>query len=208
VNKRSFCDQKAAILVESGCCERELSQAIEALEELSIKCHFVSSESTIVKSWNEDRVNRKNSCWVSDYAANGELSVVHSSDYTMLVIPGGRRSLEKLKLNGSLRTFISGFILTEKPVVAYNGAISLLADLGFVNGYSVAATREVCENAKVSGARCASPDFVVSKNLITLSRYRNAEKKIISAITAVLSGEPYVEKIVSSENIPWAHAAA
>ena len=99
-------------------------------------------------------------------------------------------------------------LLTDKPVIAYNGAITLFGDLDLIKGYSVAATQEVCERAKVSGVRCASPEFVVSKNLITLSRYRAAEQKLTSAITAILNGESYIEKIVSSENIPRAYSAA
>ena len=208
MSKNSFNGRKAAILIENGCCERELSQSITALEELGFKCHFISSESRVVKSWNEDKTHKRNSGWVSDYAVHDNLASAHPGDYDVLVTPGGRRSLEKLKLDNGLRAFLSGFILTDKPVIAYNSAITLLGDLDLIKGYSVAATQEVCERAKVSGVRCASPEFVVSKNLITLSRYRAAEQKLTSAITAILNGESFIEKIVSSENIPRAYSAA
>ncbi len=208
MSNMSYNGLKAAVLIENGCCERELFQSMKALEALGITCHFISSDSAVVKSWNENKIHKRDSGWASDYAINEVLEDGRASSYDVLVIPGGRRSLEKLSLNKSLRTFISGFISTQKPVIAYNGAISLLGNIDLIKGYSVAATQDACQNAKISGIRCASPEFVVSKNLITLSRYRDAEQKLVKAIISILNGDPYIEKIVSSENIPRAHSAA
>lgn len=207
MKQQTFIGFKAAFLIENGCCEREVSQSTQVLCDLGIKCNFISSISEIVKSWNEDRQNR-DSDWVADYAVNSKLSHAHPSDYDILVIPGGIRSSEKLKLDKNLRTFVSGFLYTEKPVIAYNKGIDVLAHADLIKGYSVAAIDDTCENVKKVGARCAPPEFVVSKNLITLSRYRDAKEKMKKAVTCILNGESYVDKVVSDENIPPAYFAA
>ncbi|MGH1455538.1 MAG: DJ-1/PfpI family protein [Alphaproteobacteria bacterium] len=208
MSTKEFLGQKAAIVIENGCCEREIIQAFSAMEGIGLSCHFIASQSDIVKSWNEDR-RGNTSDWASDYAANARLNNAYPSNYSALVIPGGRRSIEKLKLDPSLRSFISGFLHTDKPVIAYNFAIEILSDLDLVKGYSVAAAYDFCDNIRERGGYCAQPEFIVSKNLITLSRYRDAEDRISAATTCVLNGEVYVDKVVSSENMPRAaHIAA
>ncbi len=203
MSNKEFLGQKAAVIIENGCCEREVKQASSAVDRLGLTCHYISARSESVKSWNEDRKGTT-SDWSSDYAAFGHVKNMLPSDYSVLILPGGRRSIEKLKLEKSLRSFISGFIHTDKPVIAYNHAIDLLSELDLVKGYSVAAAYDFCGGIREHGGYCAQPEFVVSKNLITLSRFRDTEQRIASAVTCILNGEAYVDKVVSSENMPRA----
>tara|TARA_R110001592_G_scaffold79054_2_gene236745 strand:- start:18408 stop:19031 length:624 start_codon:yes stop_codon:yes gene_type:complete len=199
--------KKAAFLVENGFCERELVQAQNALKDQGFDCRIVSSGEALVKSWNELKKSN-GSNWGEGYAPNSPLKDGIPGDYDVLVIPGGKRSIEKLKLDNAVKPFVSAFLNTGKPVVAYNGAIDLLMFLDLVSGYSIAAKDQLCDTVRGMGGRCAAPEFVVSKNLITLSRFRDVENKIQNAVVAVLSGKPYVEKVVSSDNIPASYQAA
>ncbi len=198
---------KAAFLVEDGFCEREFIQAEKILTKLGADCRIISSSPNSVKGWNEEKDKRK-SDWGAEYAINVSLEKALPSDYDMLVMPGGARSVEKLRLKTELKPFLLPFFETKKPVIAYNDAISLLMFHDLLSGHSVAATNQLCDTVAKVGARCASTDFVVSKNLITLSRFREAEEKLKTAILAVLNNEPYIEKLVSSDNMPKSYQAA
>lgn len=199
--------KRAAILVESGFCEREFVQAQEALNDIGGDCRLVSSENSLIRGWNEEK-NPSSSRWGGDYAPDTTLDKTFAGDYDILVIPGGIRSITKLKLNKNIKSFISGFIQTGKPVIAYNQAIDLLSFLDLVKGHSLAAKNELCDSVKGRGGRCAAPEFIVSKNLITLSRFRDVEDRLQRAVLCVLNGERYVEKEVSSDNMPYASKVA
>jgi len=199
--------KKAVFLVENGFCERELLQAKDSLESMGFDCRIVSLENSLVRSWNEKK-HASDNYWGEDYAADFSIKNAITSDYDVLVIPGGNRSIEKLKLDKNIKSFISAFLDTGKPVIAYNFAINLLIHKNMISGYSVAAKDQVCDTVNDMGGRCAAPSFVVSKNLITLSRYRDANEKIQNAVQSIIDGTPYIEKIVSSDNMPYSHKVA
>lgn len=207
MSKSSIRGKKAAILVESGFCEREFVQAQDALSALGVDCRLVSSENSLIKGWNEKK-EPLCSGWGADYAPDAILRESISANYDILVIPGGIRSIAKLKLSDSVKPFISAFVQTGKPVIAYNKAIDLLSFAGLVNGYSLAAKGELCNSVKGYGGRCAASEFIVSKNLITLSRFRDVEDRLQRAVLCVLNGERYIEKEVSSYNMPYASKVA
>ncbi|MGH1377250.1 MAG: DJ-1/PfpI family protein [Alphaproteobacteria bacterium] len=204
--------KKAAILIETGFCERELLQAQKSLSDIGVDCRLVSTEEYLVKGWNEVKGSSSSSSstssWGGDYAPDATLDKYVASEYDILVIPGGLRSIAKLKLQDGVKPFVSGFIQSEKPVIAYNQAVELLSFLGMIDGYSIAANSAVCDSVKVNGGRCTSSDFIVSKNLITLSRFSDADVKLKRAVLSVLNGERYIEKEVSSDNMPYASKVA
>ncbi len=199
--------KKAAIIVENGFCEREFIQAENALKKIGINARVISANAELVESWCEEKQTNQ-SHWGQKYASHGFLKDQIVSDYEVLVLPAGIRSLNKLRQVPELKSFISGFLNTGKPTIIYNNAVDILLSNQMTNGYSIAAKDEMCDILNKSGQRCASKDFVVSKNLITLSRYRDVEEKLTHAITAILNNEPYVEKTVSSDTLPRSHQAA
>lgn len=204
INKKG---KRAAILVENGFCERELVQAETALKKISINPRIISANTALVEGWNEAKQSNQSN-WGQKYASHAMLGQAMPCDFEVLVIPGGIRSVDKLRQEKDLKSFISGFIATGKPVIVYNQAVDLLLFHEMTKGYSIAARDQMCDTLGSSGARCASKEFVVSKNLITLTRFRDAEEKIGHAVTSILNGEPYVEKVVSSDTVPRSHQAA
>lgn len=199
--------KKAAFLVENGFCERELVQAENALKSAGFSTRIISANTPLIDGWREEKGDQTSN-WGQKYAAQGFLNNERPSDYEVLVIPGGQRSIDKLIQEKDLKSFISGFMAAGKPVVAYNKAIDLFLFHDLIRGYSIAATNKACDILNQSGSRCVSDSFVVSKNLITLSRYRDVENKIAQAVKAILNNEPYVEKVVSSDTLPKSYQAA
>lgn len=200
-------NMNAAFLVENGFCEREFVQAETSIKKLGLNSKIVSANTALVEAWREEKGSEQSN-WGQKYASQGLLNEQNPTDYDVLVIPGGTRSIDKLIQEPNLRPFLSGFLSVGKPVLVYNKAVDLLLHHDLLKDYSVAARDQTCDILNSSGSRCASSNLVVSKNLITLSRYRDVEEKICHAITAILNGEPYVEKVVSSDNLPKSHQAA
>ncbi len=200
--------KKAAFLVDNGFCEREFKQTEKALSLLGMRCETVSpSSSMVLTGWNEKK-DSSESDWGDEYAIDQSVNQAVAGMYDVLVIPGGKRSIEKLELSSDVRGFLGHFFQTRKPVIAYNNAISLLVFHSLVSGYSLAAKDKICDTAKTAGGRCAQPELVVSKNLITLSRFRDVDDRIQRAVLSVFNGEPYVEKIVEAAASQSSHKAA
>lgn len=201
-------NKKALFLVENGFCEREFIQAQNALLKMGAFCRIISTDTGLLRGWNEEK-NPENSGWGQEYAPDVVLADCIPSDYDILVIPGGERSVNKLKNCESLHTIIASFLNTGKPVVTYNMGTDLINFVGLSKGYSIATKDSMCETVKKAGGRCAPENMVVSKNLISLTRYREeSEEKLKNAITAILNKEPYIEKTASSGDLPQSHQAA
>lgn len=207
MNNAQMTGKKAAIIVENGFCERELVQAEKALIKLGVNPRIISANTALIDAWCEEKQPNQ-SHWGQKYASHGLLKDQISSDFDVLVIPAGVRSLNKIRQEPTLKSFISGFLSTGKPVIVYNDAVDILLSNQMTRGYSIAAKNKMCDELNKSGQRCASKEFVVSKNLITLSRYRDVDEKLAQAITSILNNQPYVEKTVSSDTLPRSHQAA
>ncbi len=203
-----YSNLRAAFLVDNGFCEREYKQAYQILTSLGVNCRIVSPSQDVIKAWNEEKDKTKSN-WGQDYASDRLLSDAIPSDYDIIVIPGGSRSVEKLNVSQGLKSFIMGFVQSNKPIIVYNKGIEILSHADLLHGYSVATKDKTCEDVKYYGGRCASTDFVVSKNLITLARYVDVGDKLQRAVCCVLNGEQYFDKIVGSDNnMPNSYKAA
>lgn len=207
MKQTNFTGHKAAFLIENGFCERELNQSLKAMRALGFDCRSVSTASGSVKAWNELNQDPNASNWGMEYAIDKNLNDALSSDYSVLVIPGGKRSIEKLRNLPEAKQFVSSFINTGKPVVAYNLAIDYLSFSNLVKGYSLAAKGELCDVVKINGAKCTPAEFMVSKNLVTLARFLDIQKKIEHAVTCIMNGEKYTET-VGADNFPTPHKVA
>ena len=196
MSKTGLNNKKAAFLASNGFCEREFLQAYNAFKKVGIDCRLVSDKNALIKGWNE-LASSEESNWGDGYAADVLIENALASDYDILVVPGGVRSIEKLKLCLNIRSFVSAFITTGKPVVAYNRAIDLLVNTGLVNGYSLAAEEALCRMAEGSDTVCVDESFVVNKNLITLSYFEDVGDKILSAVSSILAGEEYTPSKVA-----------
>lgn len=198
---------KAAFIAESGFCEREFNQAEHALTALGVDCRVISAASDIIKGWREEKKPSQNK-WGKQYAVHETLKDCTPADYDILVLTGGKMNVNKLKLEARLKPFISSFLTTNKPVIAYNQSVDLLMFHKLIDGYSVAAKDQICDQLDSVGGRCAASEFVVSKNLITLSRYRDVEQQIQQAVIAILNNEPYVEQVGTQDSLPKSYNTA
>ena len=92
---------------------------------------IISPDAGLVNGWAGDH-------WGHHYAVDAALGTALSGDYDMLIVPGGQRSLDKLKMTAHTKRFINGFLVSEKPVVMYGDALHVLITTDNVRGRTVA----------------------------------------------------------------------
>ena len=109
---------KIAVLVANGFHENDLTAIQKPLIQAGANIRIISSEHGLVHSWNGDG-------WGHHYAIDANLGAALGSDYAMLVIPGGARSMEKLKLTAHTKRFIGNFLAASKPVAVCGEAAGL-----------------------------------------------------------------------------------
>ena len=88
--------------------------------------------------------------WGHNYAVDAPLNMALGVDYAALIIPGGQRSIEKLKLTAHTRRFIGSFMAADKPVAVMGDAMMLMAMAEQVIDRKVAGPdecRSICEES-------------------------------------------------------------
>jgi len=110
---------KVAMLVANGFSQSDMIAAQKALLEAGANVRVVSSENGLVNGWEGEG-------WGHHFAVDAPLGTALAADYSILVIPGGQRSMEKLNLTGHTKRFISSFMNANKPVIAMDTALHIL----------------------------------------------------------------------------------
>jgi putative intracellular protease/amidase len=73
-----------------------------------------------VNSWN-------NNAWGLYFPVDIQISMALGSDFDLLVVPSGTRSVQKLAANPHSERILAGFIAAKKPVCLMGEAAELLA---------------------------------------------------------------------------------
>lgn len=192
--KKTLQGVKIAVLVANGFSEKDMTLTQQALLYAGATIRLVSMDQGLVNSWNE-------SGWGLNFAADQTLSEALAADYDMLIVPGGQRSVDKLKLTAHTRRFIGGFADAGKPLALFEEAGELLAFAGRAEGHTVTGPDQVKAAAEAAGGFWSEDEFVVSRNLIT---GRSGEQGSESYSRKV--GEFFVAEAARAEN-PVAQAA-
>jgi protease I len=114
---------KIAILAANGFTQNDFTQTQRALLAAGATLKVVSPDQGLVNGW-------EGSAWGHHFAVDQVLSTVLGADYDMLVVPGGQRSIDKLKTTAHTRRFISSFMNSGKPVAMFGEAAELLDHSG------------------------------------------------------------------------------
>lgn len=159
--RQSFKGKKAAILVANGFREQDVTLTQRALQNVGATTRIVSMEDHgLANSWN-------GSGWGLHFAADAVLKSALAVDYSMLVVPGGQRSVEKLRLTAHTRRFIAGFADSGKPVAVFDNAIELLIFSGLVEGRTITGRKELESMIAENGGTWTDRKHSVDGNLIT-----------------------------------------
>ena len=191
--------KKAAVLVANGFCEKDLTLTQRAMVSAGAVLRIISMGQGLVSSWN-DGEGREG--WGLNFAVDQVLNRALAADYDMLIVPGGKRSIEKLELTAHTRRFIGGFIDTGKPVAIYDDALELLVFADRVGGLSVAGPESLRERVEVQGAVWFDEAYCVDGDIITGLSDGETRENYAQAVS-----EFFVAKALSEENLSEAVAA-
>jgi putative intracellular protease/amidase len=152
--------EKIAILVANGFNEQEMTAAQKCLQKQGAHTRLISMDHGLVNSWT-------GAAWGHHFAADFVLSSSLAADFSMLLIPGGRRSVEKLKLTAHTQRFIGGFLNAGKPLALMGDAVELLLTNAGARGRAVCGPEYMEQPVKAAGLAWHERDVVADDNLLT-----------------------------------------
>jgi len=152
--------KKVAILVADGFEQVELTEPKRALEEAGATTEIVSPADGEVQGWNHDEK-------ADSFKVDMPLSRARSDDYDALLLPGGVRNPDQLRMLMRAVEFIDGFFVTGKPVAAICHAPWTLIDSEVVKGRTITSWPSLRTDLLNAGALWVDREVVVDKGLIT-----------------------------------------
>lgn len=151
---------KIAVLIANGFEEKSFLAAQKMMIEMGATMRLISTNQGLVNGWDGN-------AWGHNYAVDAPLNTALGADFDMLVIPGGKRSLEKLKMTAHTRRFIGSFMSANKPVMAMGDAVELMAHAEQLDGKSVSGPEEVRSNVTSQGAMWSEESLAMDHALLT-----------------------------------------
>lgn len=152
--------KKVAILVADGFEQIELTGPKEALEMAGAEVEIVSPAEGEVQGWNHDEKADR-------FPVDMPLNLARSDDYDALLLPGGVRNPDQLRMSTRAVEFVDGFFATGKPVAAICHAPWLLIETGIIKDMTITSWPSLKTDLVNAGAHWVDRDVVVDQGLIT-----------------------------------------
>lgn len=114
---------KIAILSANGFNQQDLTETQKIMNAAGASLKIISPDQGLVNGW-------EGQGWGHHFAVDQVLSTALGADFTMLIVPGGSRSMEKLKMTAHTKRFLNSFMNAKKPVAMFNDAVDLLTFAG------------------------------------------------------------------------------
>jgi protease I len=96
-----------------------------------------------------------------------EISDVTSRDFDALLLPGGTKNPDKLRMNEQVVYTIKSFVDAGKPVGAICHGPWLLAEADVIRGRNVTSWPSIRTDLRNAGANVQDKEAVVDRNLVT-----------------------------------------
>lgn len=159
------------LLIANGFNESEFAELQRALLKASAKLKTVAPENSLANGW-------LGKGWGHYFPVDMHISDALGSDFDMMILVGGSRSVAKLQQNPHTTRLIGHFLDAQKPIVALNEAVSLLCLPGRINGRRIAADPADAKLA-TSGAQIVAEGTITDRNLMTA--HENDLETVINA---------------------------
>ena len=160
MGKNTLEGKKVAILVADGFEQAELTGPKEALEAAGARIEIVSPAEGEVQGWNHDDKADK-------FRVDMPLNLARSDDYDALLLPGGVRNPDQLRMLTRAIEFVDGFFATGKPVAAICHAPWLLIETEIIKGKTLTSWPSLKTDLTNAGAHWVDREVVVDDGLVT-----------------------------------------
>ena len=152
--------KKVAILVADGFEQIELTEPKKALEAAGATTEIVSPAENQVQGWNHDEK-------ADSFTVDMPLKRARSDDYDALLLPGGVRNPDQLRMLTRAVEFVDGFFATRKPVAAICHAPWMLIESEVVRGRKITSWPSLKTDLINAGAEWVDREVVVDNGLVT-----------------------------------------
>lgn len=98
---------------------------------------------------------------------------INPKDYNFLVLPGGVKSMEKVRQNKSIIDFISEFNKQKKTIACICSGTQLLISAKVVKGRKISGYYSMMDDIVNAGASYEDRPAVVDSNIITTAHYKD-----------------------------------
>ncbi|MEI7502956.1 MAG: type 1 glutamine amidotransferase domain-containing protein [Paludibacter sp.] len=152
--------KRVAIMVTDGFEQSEFKKPIKALKKAGISFDVISIEKGKIKGW-------KKSKWGDKFKVDKTIDKASSTDYDMLVLPGGVLNTDTLRTNELAVRFVSEFFEQDKHIAAICHAGSILIETGLLKGKQLTSYKSIKTDLINAGAEWKDEEVVVDNKLIT-----------------------------------------
>lgn len=149
-----------AFLATDGFEQSELTQPWKEIKEAGATVELVSIESGHI-------YGTKGSDKGDSFKVDKVVSEVSASDYNGLVLPGGVKNPDTLRMNEDAITFIRAFFKQHKPVAAICHGPVLLIEAGVVENRTLTSYPSIKTDIKNAGGNWVDEECVCDEALIT-----------------------------------------
>ncbi len=173
---------KIAVLLANGFEEKSFLAAQKVMLEMGATIRLISTNQGLVNGWDGN-------AWGHNYAVDAPLNTALGVDFEAIVIPGGERSVEKLKMTAHTRRFIGSFMAANKPVIAMGDAIALMAHAEQLDSKTVAGPEDMRALATQQGATWSEEPMYMDNNFMSGICMGDNEDEFFAAMQDLLAGQ-------------------
>lgn len=149
-----------AILVADGFEQSEMAEPRKALDHAGARTILISPNEEKVKGWTKGN-------WGKEFKVDVHLSAANPGDYDGLLLPGGVKNPDTLRMDEDAIDFVREFFNTGKPVAAICHGPWTLINAGVVQGRRMTSYTSISMDLKNAGADWVDEEVVVDNGLVT-----------------------------------------
>lgn len=151
---------KVAILIADGFEQSEMVEPKKALEQAGAITSIISPQSGKVKGW-----KMKN--WGDEFPIDKSLKEVKADQFDALLLPGGVKNPDTLRMDPAAVEFVKGFVKAHKPIAAICHGPWTLIDAEAVKGKTMTSWPSIKTDLMNAGAKWVDKEAVQDNNLVT-----------------------------------------
>jgi len=155
--------KRVAVMATDGFEQSEFKKPIKALKNEGNLVDVISLKEGKIKGWKETK-------WGDEFKVDVTIDKALSTNYDMLVLPGGVMNTDSLRTDESVVKFVSEFFEQGKPIAAICHAGSILIETGLLKGKQMTSYKSIKTDLINAGVNWKDEEVVVDNKLIT-SRY-------------------------------------
>ena len=152
--------KKVAILVADGFEQVEMTEPRSALEDAGATTMIVSPEDLEVQGWNHDEK-------AGIFKVDVPLDEARAEDFDGLLLPGGVRNPDRLRMIPATIKFVQGFLTAGKPIAAICHAPWTLIEAKAVKGRTITSWPSLKTDLLNAGANWVDEEVVVDNGLVS-----------------------------------------